>query len=434
MKRIGMHLYININNYNDIVEYEESNVGKPLHSIHALDTYFTSVEKYAKELGSVEIEKITGPRLHMYIIEKNMDNAFWILWKVSTYARSLTRYLNEKVAKYKSLSPFKIQIGACYGKFYEFEFKKTAELTTIGYAANFAAKLQSIAVTNCLCISENIFAGLTNESIKVQFKQKSNPKIYKYEQDYYYEIPLKTTNKYFNDDIYSRVLKYANDTNLKDITFSSARNLINSESLSLENSKLVMGIPFFADIRGFTSQFAEDDSNLEEMKIKTENVLSKMYEIVAKNDSVHIQFLGDAIFHEYGNNKDCYINSVISAMCLLDEVENFDISIGIGESLGKIFITRIGARGCKDNVLVGRVVNEAEEYEDTEASENEIVIASNVYDIISKINVNLAKQFKKRKDYYVSKISYKKYLDLLKKEQLQNNNKNNNYNGAWLHE
>lgn len=157
MKKIGMHLYINIHNYNDIVECEETTIGKPLHSIHALDTYFTSIEKYAKELSSVEIEKITGPRLHMYIVEKNMDDAFWILWKISTYARSLTRYLNEKVVKYKTLFPFEIQIGACYGKFYEFEFNKTCELTTIGYAANFAAKLQSLAVDNCLCISENIF-------------------------------------------------------------------------------------------------------------------------------------------------------------------------------------------------------------------------------------------------------------------------------------
>lgn len=437
MKRIGMHLYINIHNYNDIVEYEETNIGKPLHSIHALDTYFTSIEKYAKELGSVEIEKITGPRLHMYIVEKNMDNAFWVLWKISTYARSLTRYLNENVAKYKTLSPFEIQIGACYGKFYEFEFKTTLELTTIGYAANFAAKLQSIAVDNCLCISQNIFEELTNESIKSQFKQKTNSKIYKYDQNCYYEISLRSTNKYFNEDIYTRVLKYANDTNLKDIRFSSARSLINSEVLSLENSKLVIGIPFFADVRGFTSQFAEDDSNLEEMKATTERVLSKMYETVTKNDGVHIQFQGDrevAIFHEYGNNRDCYTKSVISAMRLLDEVKNFGISIGIGESLGKIFVTRIGARGCKDNVLVGRVVNNAEEYEDLEASENEIVIASNIYQILYESNIKLAKLFNKRKDHYVSTVGYKKYLDSLKCEQLQNNNKNNNYNGAWLNE
>ena len=105
--------------------------------------------------------------------------------------------------------------------------------------------------------------------------------------------------------------------------------------LSLENAKLVIGIPFFADVRGVTSQFAEDDSNLEEMKAKTEKVLSKMHEIVTKNDGVHIQFQGDrevAIFHEYGNNKECYTKSVISAMRLLDEVKNFEISIGVIEN------------------------------------------------------------------------------------------------------
>ena len=207
--------------------------------------------------------------------------------------------------------------------------------------------------------------------------------------------------------------------------------------LSLENSKLVIGIPFFADVRGFTSQFAEDDSNLEEMKAKTEKVLSKMHEIVTKNDGIHIQFQGDrevAIFHEYGNNKECYTKSVISAMRLLDEVKNFEISIGIGGTLGKIFVTRIGTRGCKDNILLGRVVNKAEEYEDSEASENEIVISSNIYQIILENNIKLAKLFIKRKEYYVSTIGYKKYLDMLKSEQLQNNNKNYKYNGAWLNE
>ena len=168
---------------------------------------------------------------------------------------------------------------------------------------------------------------------------------------------LKSTKKYFDDDIYTRVLSYANDTNLKDINFSSARNLINSEVLSLENAKLVIGIPFFADVRGVTSQFAEDDSNLEEMKAKTEKVLSKMHEIVTKNDGVHIQFQGDrevAIFHEYGNNKECYTKSVISAMRLLDEVKNFDMQVFLAfqrvvhNGDGQNFYKRGGQHGIKE--------------------------------------------------------------------------------------
>ena len=435
MKQIGMHFYINVRNYNDIVEKEESVLGRPLHSIHALDLYFTSIERYAKELGKVEIEKITGSRLHMYIIDDDMDRAFKFLWKVSTYARSLTRFISDKIAKYKTLQIFEIQVGACYGKFYEFEFTKTSEITTIGYAANFAAKLQSIALTDCLCVSENIYNDLTNKNIKNQFNVKYSAKIKKYDQDKYYEIKLIDKSHHFNDKIFTRVIEFANSINLGDINFSKARNLIDLEQISLVNSKEIVGIPFFADIRGFTSQFLEDDSNLEEMKIKTEQVLTKMHDVVIKHNGVHVQFQGDrevAIFHEYGDNKDCYLNSVISGLRLIDQIKEFNISIGIGESAGKMFVTRIGTRGSKDNIIVGRVVNKADEYEDNEANLNELVIDSDIYQKLNTANYSVAKLFKKRNDYYVTSIGFKQYLDGVQRNQLLDNNKNKKYNGAWF--
>lgn len=54
----------------------------------------------------------------------------------------LVSYINTDISKYKSLLDFSINVGVAYGKFYDFEFNTKegfSELTTIGYAANYAA-------------------------------------------------------------------------------------------------------------------------------------------------------------------------------------------------------------------------------------------------------------------------------------------------------
>ena len=49
MKRYnGIHFYINIKNYNDIILEEEERFGKVNHAIHALDTFFSSIDHTGK--------------------------------------------------------------------------------------------------------------------------------------------------------------------------------------------------------------------------------------------------------------------------------------------------------------------------------------------------------------------------------------------------
>ena len=47
-KSEGIHFYVNVENFNDVVLDEEQHTGKVNHSIHALDTFFTSIEYYGK--------------------------------------------------------------------------------------------------------------------------------------------------------------------------------------------------------------------------------------------------------------------------------------------------------------------------------------------------------------------------------------------------
>lgn len=93
-KSEGIHFYVNVENFNDVVLNEEQHTGKVNHSIHALDTFFTSIEYYGKTNfpKSFVVEKITGSRLHMYVVE-DITKAYSIVQEVVKYAGQLARYL-----------------------------------------------------------------------------------------------------------------------------------------------------------------------------------------------------------------------------------------------------------------------------------------------------------------------------------------------------
>ena len=93
-------------------------------------------------------------------------------------------------------------MGADVGDFYVFEFYYTdnnhenviSEVTTIGYPANYAAKLQGIAETSSLCISSDLYE-LCNDNIKDLFEKKRSSSIRKYEQSEYYIAHVNSFSK-----------------------------------------------------------------------------------------------------------------------------------------------------------------------------------------------------------------------------------------------
>lgn len=274
----GMHYYINIANYYEVIENEEKTFNDLKHSIHALDNFFSSIEIYARSFSEeVVIEKITGSRLHIYIKE-DINTSLKIIWRISRYAKSLSLYFKEKIAKYKSLMEFKLQFGASFGHFYEFEFEKgfIEEMTTIGYAANFAAKLQSVSSLDGLSISKNVFEQINNLEIKKQFKEMSNSSLTKYGQNKYYEIIIKPSSNDFDKPMFTSVTERIMKNNLGDIEFTGVNKLLNYNNISMANSKRLIGIPIFADIRNFTNKFDSLDVNLTEMALKTSQILNTM--------------------------------------------------------------------------------------------------------------------------------------------------------------
>lgn len=436
MKRLeGIHFYINIKNLNDVI-LEEEKKGDVIHTIHALDTYFSSIESFGKKHfpNTFVVEKITGSRLHMYVLDE-IGEAFKVVAEVVAFAGDLTRYLNNNIPKYKTLLNFEIQAGACYGHFYNFEFKRddADEETTIGYAANYAAKLQGLSNVGNISISSNIYEHI-DASYREKFVQKRSEKISKYKQYFYYETSI--TKLHATIDRTEELTKskvYANQLNLSDMVFRSAIKPLSFEDLSKKECKKIAGIPVFADVRGFTEQFDKQDTNLEEMAEKTQNILSSMYGVVEKHHGMHVQFQGDrefALFHDYPGY-DCCLDALITGLKIIDTVKEYQVSVGVGQALGEMFAAKIGARGEKDYILVGSIVVEADFYEDEMAEENQLVISANIFKYLETNRPKWAQLFKQKGNCYYTTWGYQGLINEVSRTQLQKNNQMNNYNGAW---
>lgn len=437
-KQESIFTYINIANFDDVAEKEESATHEVGHSIHALDTFFSSVEAYGMKYypGLFLVEKITGSRLHMYVVSDSISQAFDIVSSVTKYADELTVYLKNNVSKYKTLMPFWIQVGACFGPFYEFEFKRkdADEMTTIGYAANYAAKLQNLSKPQHIMISENMYDDLAPDQ-KLYFRKLSPAVIRKYGQENCYDAEIKNLQvKYnFRRDL-ERAEQFSNRVDLQDMNFRSANQPLNYKDLSKTECKKIKGIPLFADVRDFTVQFDEDGANLEEMAAKTQNILTAMYEVVEGRHGIHVQFQGDremALFHDY-SDYSCVVDAVTAGLRIIDAVKGYQVSVGVGQSIGRLFAAKIGARGEKDNILLGRTVSEADKNEDEYAGKNQLVLSTDLYEELKKKDSSLAALFKKKNsEAYYTESGYRSYISQASYSQLKRDNASNNYNKAW---
>lgn len=436
-KQKGLHFYINVMNFNDIVEAEELQGGVN-HSIHALDTLFTLTEKYGKKNYSDRfvVEKITGARLHMFVVAE-IKEAYETAIAVISYAYKTAEFMMSDIAKYNSLTQFKLQAGISYGTFYEYEFKNDdyEEMTTIGFACNYAAKLQNLACADSLVISENIYDSLRNED-RYTFVRKVHPSIVKYKQRAYYETKIDYLDVKVNltREETEDIRRYAYQRNLTNMSFPEVKKSLRLESLSTSNGRTINGIPVFADVRDFTSQFKPDDSNLLEMAEKTKRILEKLYTITDKSQGTHVQFQGDrefALYHNVGEQK-CFKDAVLGAMRMIDAVKPLTVHIGVGEAFGRMYAVKIGARGEKDRLIIGRTVNYADMLEDEKADKDQLAISKEVYMGLKHQSPELANMFKRiEENVYITDQGYNAFADRLKFAKLSRETERHGYNGAW---
>ncbi len=447
-RQSGIHFYIEVQNFNAIVIEEERKTGGVTHAMHALDTLFSSIERYGRaNCNDVVIEKITGARLHLYVVGADVASAYNSVAQLSTYARQIAHFICSEVWKYKSLSELELRVGAAFGDFYDFEFVAgdgVSELTTIGYAANFAAKLQGLTRTSHISISENVFDALSTRQ-RHAFRCVESDEIQKYDQARYYTAWLREIKPAaeVTDAELSEVKDYINKVALKDVNLSAVRKPLSFERLSRREVKKLDGIPVYADVRGFTAQFDADGTNLDEMASKTQSILETLYKTTTESGGIHVQFQGDresALFHNVPSGgvdgalqqeHKCYKSAVIAAMRMVDRVRGLAVHVGVGQAFGTLYATKIGARGERDNILLGVPVIEADAMEDKCAGEDQIAVTRDVYVGLAMEDETLAKMFKRVGESYILTVGYEEYLMRVHDTEQRKNTALRSYNGAY---
>ena len=97
-----------------------------------------------------------------------------------------------------------------------------------------------------------------------------------------------------------------------------------------------------------------------------------------------------------------------------------------------MFAAKIGARGEKDNILLGRTVGEADKNEDEYAEKNQLVLSVDLYEKLRQKDSSLSSLFKKKDcGVYYTESGYRGYLSQESHKQLKHDNAHNNYNKAW---
>lgn len=434
-KKTGVHVYINVKNFPRIIKKEENNSNDLDHSLHALNTYFRSIEKKSHSLG-IEIEKITGSRLHLFI-EGNYENDNGVtekLYEISLFAVNASKKTN-LIGKYQSIDKFEIHIGACDGDCYYYTFNDFdddyEEITSIGYSANVASKLEGCSYANTISLTYNLCLALKMLYPEISVT-KGSESFKKYGLNSYYLCNLSNIKVNLNSPEYNDIQTDANNVNLTDIEFEKFKKTINFDDLSIKKCKSGDAIILMVDIRGSTKMFANDDINLEDMTFKMERFFRETYsEVTRDGKGIHVQFQGDK---EVSVFSPCYVQeAVIAAFKLKDLVEDIGFKCGIALNQGDIFASRIGVKSEKDSIIIGESVLECDRIEDEYALAGEIVLSKDVYNTMIQNDKckGYSKFFEAVGGYYKTSKGYQEFFDSLAHSESEENYQKGNYNGAW---
>lgn len=418
MYKTGVHFYVNIKNLIDIIKEEADKDDDLKRTLHRLQTYFTGFTKLI-DLYNGTVEKYTSGRAHVFFeVDVDGGNNESQIEKILKVVVACIYYNNKifnELSKYKQYNypDFKVHAGVDYGDFIEYEIEDNineCEFTTVGAVANNSAKIQSYANQNYIYILDRFHNELPS-TLKEKFVELSddekknikgkiqNSKIYKayYNNIFDSEVMEKLVEEL--EEVKTKVEDESKKLNIREISFEDVKVKLDFSGLSLsgKNKKFTGGV-LCADIRGFTKLFNKSDNNLQDLFDVMKEIYSIMGQTVNDNDGIKVQYQGDrivSVFHDFKDADDYIIRMLKTAFGLNKRIQdisdrkdiqeklgNREISIGIGCSIGDIIATRLGARGEKDNIILGEVVLNADNCEDRYAEKNKTVINKEFRELI----------------------------------------------------
>jgi len=459
----GIHLYICIKNLNSIVENAEAKGGISK-VFYSMDLLLCELDSWIKNKNTdgVYIEKLTGSRIHFVINTKFPGSDRDNFWEIVDFAYGLLSKLNN-AKKLDSLSAdYQMCMGADYGHYQRspIDYNDIQEDNSIGNPANRAAKIQGFAEAGWLYITKGLSDYLAlasayrrlvqdvpqgvNESLRRRYSDITAYRISLADRS----VVLPDSRQFFaqKQTLLESFEQKLNEENLQDYVPVSIDHTYRFSQTTNRPKHIQPGYVLYCDIRGSTKLVAEW-ANSPNFTSLIKAIMEKIYSMI---DAVlgcgldHIQVQGDresAMIAVKGDSKSAAEKILKCAFWLQGadftklfesyavDQNAFPLSVGIGISYGSFYRSSIGTRSDADNLLLGSVVNDADDAEDKGAANpNTIALTIDAYNAIASCgDRNLAGVAKKvfvldsNHTYYVNVVNKSGYINALEEEKLANN-------------
>lgn len=428
----GAHVYVDVSNFAKLASdgaYAEDDYKRLIRGIHLYHREVSRIVEKDDMFGGFRVH-FQGPKLHALFYRPIDDGE-----ELASRAVLLHLVLKDFVENvfnpaFPDYEPFAIAGGADIGDVIGTKngSRGDREILFLGSAANRAAKI--VSSSGRYRITRDLYDALPDDLQEVCFE---------IEEDLYRIKPVSQQD--LDDLLEARGIGWDRDKSaervkedkkkfpLKDISYGSAKKLIDLDSLSIFNNKRVLAASVFADISGFTS-YVDGAETEEEQKeaLRAFHAIRKELATVVKNDyeGLRVQFQGDrvqALFHLPEDDEEKIVAKAVEAVVglqssiehtikeVLPETEDLELAVGV--DVGTTLASKLGTRGHRDRVCVGVAVENAADLEERSGG-GRIAITSRVYNALPK---NLSEHFSYESEarcYVADELTMDK-LDLAKR-------------------
>ncbi|WP_047865488.1 adenylate/guanylate cyclase domain-containing protein [Rubrobacter aplysinae] len=404
----GAHVYLGVSNFAALASddtYSKDDYKRLVRSLHIYQREVSRIVERDELFGGLRVH-FQGPKLHA-LFYRPIDDGQELASR-AVLLQLVLKDFSENVFNpcFPDYEPFSIAGGADIGDVIGTKngSKGDREMLFLGSAANRAAKIMSSSGRYRL--TGDMYDVLP-EDLKEVCTEVANDlyRIKPVSQDLLDELLGARELGWNREKSLARVKEDKKKLPLTDISYGSAKKLIDLDSLSIHNNKRVLAASVFADVSGFTAYVEEAETEAEHGEaLRVFHVIRRELAAVVKGDyeGLRIQFQGDriqALFHLPEDDQEGVAAEAIEAAVglqssmehaikeLLPEAGDLDLAVGV--DLGTTLVSKLGTRGHRDRICVGMPVENASELEER-IKGGRIAITSNTY---KALPANLGEHF-----------------------------------------
>lgn len=431
----GVHLYSAVTNeashITDGLEVSDQDAARP--ALRAVHLWQREISRVVCDDFSAAKVHFQGTRLHALVYRPVGDDA-----EIVSRAVALAHAIRLSTNAFNELlgdeAGFTLAAGAAFGETLATRSgsRGDSELLFLGHAANQGAKAidnaTRLRVTkDVVDLLDDGLDGLTitdlgDDRFRVSMTEAAVDAIV---ERYKLDWSLEASRTRIEDDL--------DNTPLEKVGVSKATATINKDRLSLANSKLNDAVSLFGDIDGFTAivEAATSDADKARLLRRFHLMRSELRHVATQDlDTLRVQYQGDRIqalrHRPHDIDADRALNAVELAAAWQDTMEDTlpevlgpleSAHLAIGLATGPTAISKLGERGNRDMICLGKAVRRAAKIQ-SKLDGNEVGISDAVLKLLPDRVANLF-AWNSGKNCHVAKgLTYNEVVDAAEADKL----------------